>query len=93
MHFHVRWPDGRETVCYSPSLVVKDYLDVGSSYALGDFVARMREALEIASERVRLKFGFACSRANDQLLEIEACARAYASAYGEVTITAFSAAD
>ena len=34
MRFHVRWPDGRQEACYSPSLVVKDYLTPGQSYAL-----------------------------------------------------------
>jgi uncharacterized repeat protein (TIGR04042 family) len=30
--------------------------------------------LEIASERVRARYGFACSAALDQLAELEACA-------------------
>jgi uncharacterized repeat protein (TIGR04042 family) len=71
MMFTVRWPDASETVCYSPSLVVKDYLEPGLSYPLDDFVGRIGEALGIASERVRQKYGFACSRANDQLATIE----------------------
>lgn len=74
MHFRVRWPDHSELRCYSPSLVVQDFLTPGVSYALDDFVARSREALGIASERVRAKFGFACSQAMDQLAEIEAVA-------------------
>ena len=71
MHFRIRWPDQSELRCYSPSLVVQDFLTPGESYALADFVARSREALGIASERVRAKFGFACSQAMDQLAEIE----------------------
>lgn len=71
MHFRVRWPDRSELRCYSPSLVVQDFLTPGESYVLDDFVARSREALGIASERVRAKFGFACSQAMDQLAEIE----------------------
>ena len=71
MHFHVRWPDLRETRCYSPSLVVRDFLEVGRSYPLDDFLLRTSEALNIASERVRAKYGFACSQALDQLAEIE----------------------
>ena len=50
---------------------MQDFLTPGESYALDDFVARSREALGIASERVRAKFGFACSQAMDQLAEIE----------------------
>lgn len=72
MLFHVRWPDDTESVCYSPSLVLREHLAAGQSYALDEFLARTRTALEIASERVRVKYGFACSRAADQLAEIEA---------------------
>jgi len=31
MQFQIRWPDGSETFCYSPSLVIKDYLKLGSA--------------------------------------------------------------
>lgn len=72
MHFTVRWPDQQDSTCYSPSLVVQDFLTPGTSYPLDDFLARTRQALEIASERVRQKYGFACSRALDQWAEIEA---------------------
>jgi uncharacterized repeat protein (TIGR04042 family) len=77
MHFHVRWPDASETRCYSPSLVVQDFLTPRQDYPLPDFLARTREALGIASERVRAKFGFACSQAMDQLAEIEHIARRF----------------
>ena len=30
MHFLVRWPDGKEQRCYSPSLIVRDHLEVGA---------------------------------------------------------------
>ena len=68
MIFKVRWPDGSDSTCYSPSLIVQDYL---VELPLADFLARTREALEIASERVRAKYGFACSRAMDQWAEID----------------------
>ncbi|HEY4317467.1 MAG TPA: MSMEG_0570 family nitrogen starvation response protein [Herbaspirillum sp.] len=71
MHFSVRWPDDTTTDCYSPSLVVKEYLEVGKSYSVADFVERSRTALNIGSERVREKFGYACSSALDQLGRIE----------------------
>lgn len=78
MHFHVRWPDQTTTRCYSPSLVVGEYLTVGQTYPLNDFLARVREALNIASERVRAKYGFACSQALDQLAAIEHMASGFA---------------
>ncbi|MGA2551815.1 MAG: MSMEG_0570 family nitrogen starvation response protein [Burkholderiaceae bacterium] len=69
--FRVRWPDQSETVCYSPSTVVRDFLAAGESYALADFRGRTREALQRGSARVQAKYGYACSRAMDELVEIE----------------------
>jgi uncharacterized repeat protein (TIGR04042 family) len=74
MHFKVRWPDGREDTCYSPSLVVREHLAVGNSYPLPEFMQRVSTALNIASERVRAKYGYACSMAMDQLAAIESTA-------------------
>jgi len=71
MHFLVRWPDGGEMRCYSPSLVVREYLQVGEVYPVRDFMERSRTMLNIGSERVRAKYGFACSAAMDQLALLE----------------------
>ena len=90
MRFFIRWPDGAEEACYSPSLVIKDYFTPGESYALADFLERSRTALTIASDRVRAKYGFACSRALGQLARIEAAARRFAEMpEPRVTIAAF----
>ncbi|HEY9066962.1 MAG TPA: MSMEG_0570 family nitrogen starvation response protein [Burkholderiaceae bacterium] len=78
MHYRLRWPDESETTCYSPSLVIRDYFEPGADYALAEFLRRIREATQTASERVRAKFGFACSRASDQLAAIEANAARFA---------------
>jgi uncharacterized repeat protein (TIGR04042 family) len=72
--FRVRWPDGAAATCYSPSTVVKDYFAVGERYSVAEFVELSRTALTLASERVRAKFGVACSRAQGQLAAIEAAA-------------------
>ncbi|ASU37485.1 hypothetical protein hmeg3_03680 [Herbaspirillum sp. meg3] len=77
MHFSVRWPDNSVTDCYSPSLVVKEFLEVGQSYPLTDFVQRSATALNIGSERVRQKFGYACSSAMDQLQRIQETAKRF----------------
>lgn len=74
MRFRVRWPDQSESLCYSPSLVIKEFLEPGQSYPLEEFVSRSREALQIASERVRQKYGYTCSSAMSQLADIEAVA-------------------
>lgn len=90
MHFHLRWPDGRAARCYSPSLVIKDYFEPGTRVPLPEFMPRIREALSIASERVRAKYGFACSMALDQLAQIEAQAAPFAALAGAaVEVTAF----
>ncbi|CAD6560348.1 MULTISPECIES: MSMEG_0570 family nitrogen starvation response protein [Paraburkholderia] len=86
MHFRIQWPDGTEANCYSPSTVVSDFFTPGTRYPVDDFVRRSREALHIGSERVREKFGFACSSAMDQLAQIEAHAARFA-AQPDATVT------
>jgi uncharacterized repeat protein (TIGR04042 family) len=92
MHYRLRWPDGSETRCYSPSLVIQDYFEPGSEYPLPAFMHSVREATGIASERVRAKYGFLCSRAGDQLAELEAKAAAYPAADAQVRVLAFEPA-
>ena len=88
MHFHLRWPDQRETRCYSPSLAIKDHFTAGSRYPLPEFMREVRSALNTASDRVRVKFGFACSMALDQLAQIETIA-AHFYAHTEVEVLTF----
>lgn len=76
--FHIRWPDGTEERCYSPSTVIRDHLAAGQSYPLPDFVARARAGLIAASDRVAARYGHPCSRAMGQLAEIEAKAQRHA---------------
>ncbi len=68
--FNVRWPNGQEEQCYSPSTVILDYFTAGESVSAEEFLKRSEVALTKASERVAQKFGFACSSAADQLQEI-----------------------
>ncbi|WP_069268571.1 MSMEG_0570 family nitrogen starvation response protein [Paraburkholderia nodosa] len=77
-HFVVRWPDGTEARCYSPSTVVRDYLQPGD-YPLDAFLDATHDALAAASERVRQKFGYACSSALDQWDVIERTAQPFRS--------------
>ncbi len=77
MIFTVRWPDQTITDCYSPSTIVKDYFCEGQSYPLPEFVALSRTALTMASDRVRARYGYACSSALDQLTQIEYHARQF----------------
>ena len=53
-------------------------------------MAHVREALNIASERVRAKYGYACSQAMDQLGRIEHIAARFATQPGaQVEVLAF----
>lgn len=89
MHFLVRWPDGAETRCYSPSLVVEQHLDPGARYPVAEFVRRSGEALAIASDRVQAKYGMACTRALGQRAAIERSAARFSGPDDEVEILAF----
>jgi uncharacterized repeat protein (TIGR04042 family) len=88
MHFHLRWPDAQEMRCYSPSLVIKDHFTPGTRYPLPVFMSEVRTALNVASERVRARFGFACSMALDQLAAIEAVAQRF-DEHSEVEMLTF----
>lgn len=77
MKFQIEWPDGSQAICYSPSLIVKEYFTPNQIYDLSDFVLRSRTALIIASDRVKAKYGFPCGLALGQLQEIEATAATY----------------
>ena len=71
--FTVGWPDGSVERCYSPSTIIKDYLEVGRSYSLPEFLDICRAALHAASDRVRQRYGGSgCSQAMAQLAAIEA---------------------
>lgn len=71
MRFVIAWPDGREEICYSPSLVIRDFFQEGETYPIRDFLDRSRAALTIASDRVEAKYGYPCSLARGQLARIE----------------------
>ena len=66
MHFVVCWPDGSKETCYSPSTAIEKYLLVNHPYALNEFVQVTTRELDEASERVKAKFGYYCSSAQDQ---------------------------
>ncbi|PZV10564.1 MAG: MSMEG_0570 family nitrogen starvation response protein [Leptolyngbya sp.] len=77
IRFQIQWADGSQDICYSPSLIVKEYFLPNTEYALEDFVQRSQTALKIASDRVQAKYGMPCSLALNQLRQIEAKAAQY----------------
>lgn len=76
--FTIRWPDGTLQPCYSPSRAIEDTLTPGAVYPAEEFLRRASDALEEASERVRAKFGFACTAAAQQLEELATAAARHA---------------
>lgn len=82
MRFIVRWPDGQRESCYSPSLVIRDFFGEGETYPLAEFLSRARQALGIASDRVKAKYGHACSLAQGQLARIEAAGARFSQVPG-----------
>jgi uncharacterized repeat protein (TIGR04042 family) len=91
MRFHIRWPNGEEQSCYSPSLVIKDFFSPGSSYPLAEFLSRSREALSIASDRVKARYGVPCGRALGQLQTLEAAGQRFmADPSAAVIVLAFN---
>lgn len=70
MRFVVLWPDGRKERCYSPSSVVTEYLEVGVAYPLAEFAQRADDALAMANERVRARYGMGCAQAMNQAATI-----------------------
>ena len=87
MRFEVTWPDGSRREYYSPSLVVEDFLEPGRVYPVAEFVGRSREALAVASDRVRHAYGMPCSLAAASLASIERSAASFRG--GEVCVRRF----
>ena len=91
VNFYIVWPDARIADCYSPSTVIKEYFEVGKEYPLAKFMNLARDGLEAASERVRQKYGYACSAAMDTLEILERDAKAFSNMpEAKVKINGFS---
>jgi uncharacterized repeat protein (TIGR04042 family) len=84
MTFTVRWPDGATQECYSPSLVMHDYLDHAGNYPVADFMSRAVTALTQASERVKAKYGMYCTSAAAQIEALQQTSSNYPA--GDVTV-------
>lgn len=70
VNFTVKWPNGEISNFYSPSTIVYQYFQKGQKLAANDFLEIANVALNAASERVRQRYGFACSSAMDTLNQI-----------------------
>jgi uncharacterized repeat protein (TIGR04042 family) len=91
MHFSIEWPNGRIERCYSPSYVIEEHLTEGGEYTVPEFLERTARALHVASERVRARYGFACSSALEQLASLQSTAESLSATerQGRVRVIAF----
>jgi putative flavoprotein involved in K+ transport len=69
--FTIRWPDGAVQRCTSPSRAITQALVAGGRYPVDELLRRSRAGLERGSERVRERYGFACTAAAAQIDEVE----------------------
>ncbi|MEM6260628.1 MAG: MSMEG_0570 family nitrogen starvation response protein [Planctomycetota bacterium] len=84
-YLHVEWGDRTKRSYYSPSTVVHQYLNPGETYPTDDFVEICRKAYQEASDRVKAKYGMACTGAATSFAKIESDAHQQAHS-GPVTI-------
>ena len=69
-YVHIEWPDQETDQVYSPSSVIEDYFIPGASLSVEEFSTTCSKGLTEASERVRQKFGYACTSAQAELHRI-----------------------
>ena len=75
----LQWPDGRTSELYSPSTVILEHLPPGTTLSVEELEQRGVEALRQASERVRARYGFACTRADEEREKLRRHAADYAA--------------
>jgi len=66
VRLQLQWPDGDTSEFYSPSTVVLEYLRPGDAISIAELEQVGVRALHEASERVRARYGFACTRADEE---------------------------
>jgi uncharacterized repeat protein (TIGR04042 family) len=74
----LEWPDGRRSELYSPSTVILDFLQPGQTLSVAELTSKGITALEQASERVRARYGFACTRTDEERVRLQQAADCYA---------------
>lgn len=78
VHLTLTWPDGRTSALYSPSTVMLEFLRPGDRLTVADLRSRGQEALRRASDRVVARYGFACTRTDEEEQRLLELARVYA---------------
>ncbi|AJD57720.1 MSMEG_0570 family nitrogen starvation response protein [Synechococcus elongatus] len=79
VYLKLNWPDGSESLLYSPSTVVLDYLKPGDRLTVAKLQQQGCTALAAASERVRARYGFACTRTDEETQKLQSQAANFAA--------------
>ena len=77
VHLTLEWPDGQASELYSPSTVVLEHLRPGDSLTVAELEQRGIVALRQASERVRARYGFACTRTDEEAAALRRLSAGY----------------
>ncbi|KAA1243129.1 MSMEG_0570 family nitrogen starvation response protein [Aquimarina sp. RZ0] len=78
-YVHIELPDRRTDQIYSPSSIIETYFNPGDDLPIDTFLSICSEGLEEASERVRQKFGYACTSAIAEYQRIHVLCQNYDS--------------
>jgi len=65
------WPNGEVSCFYSPSTVVYEFFRPGDTLSIAELEQKGLAALKEASERVRARYGFACTRTDEEALKLK----------------------
>jgi len=76
-YIHIEWPDHTADRVVSPSRVIKKYFRPEEYLSIEMFSATCTKALDEASERVRQKFGYACTAAKAESQRIDTLCETY----------------
>ena len=79
VHLTLQWPDGLSSQLYSPSTVILEHLSPGVQLSVGEVQIRGLEGLKQASERVGARYGFACTRTDEEALKLKQTLAAYSA--------------
>ena len=69
-YLNIEWPNEETDQVYSPSSVIQDYFTPGNLLPVDKFLQITNEALTEASERVRRKYGYACTSAQEEIRRV-----------------------
>ncbi|HEX8427608.1 MSMEG_0570 family nitrogen starvation response protein [Hymenobacter sp.] len=76
-YVRIAWPNGQETLVYSPSSIIREYFQPATELSLVDFQARCTQALDHASRRVQEVYGYECSASAAEKYRIDDAIKAF----------------